>query len=135
MPIVGQANAILRSLHENRRDPTFVFPGRRKGQPITNPQKPLNRVKNNSGVDFRIHDLRRTCATNLGRFKVPRLIIAKILNHADRDITGLHYDRYEYADEKHAALLTWHDFLAITTLQPVRPNSMAEKSMEIFPRP
>jgi integrase len=93
----------------------FVFPGRRKGQPITNPQKPLNRIKQQSGVDFRIHDLRRTCATNLGRLKVPRLVVAKILNHVYRDVTGLHYDRYEYGDEKKIALSKWADCLKPTT--------------------
>jgi integrase len=111
VPIVGEAHSLLATLNANRRDSPFVFPGRRKGQPITNPQKPLARIKRNSKVDFRIHDLRRTCATNLGRLKVPRLVIAKILNHADRDITGLHYDKYEYADERKAALLAWTGFL------------------------
>jgi integrase len=115
VPIVRQTHALLTALNENRRDPVFVFPGRRKGQPITNPQKPLNRIKQQSGVDFRIHDLRRTCATNLGRLKVPRLVVAKILNHVDRDVTGLHYDRYEYGDEKKIALSKWADCLKPTT--------------------
>jgi integrase len=69
VPIVGQAHALLTTLYGNRRDTTFIFPGRRKGQPIANPQKPLARIKKTSGVDFRIHDLRRTCATNLGRLE------------------------------------------------------------------
>jgi integrase len=117
VPIVGQSHALLRSLEKNRVDPLFVFPGRRKERPISNPQKQLSRIKRNSGVNFRIHDLRRTCATNLGRLKVPRLIIAKILNHAEREVTGLHYDLYEYADEKRLALSIWSDYLAQTSGQ------------------
>jgi integrase len=111
VPIVGQAHAILRQLDGNRRDAAFVFRSRRKGQPIRNLQKPLNRIKRSSGINFKVHDLRRTCATNLARLKISRLIIGKLLNHVDHDVTGLHYDRYGYADEKKAALSAWSDVL------------------------
>jgi integrase len=53
-----------------------------------------------------IHDLRRTVATNLGKLGVSRFVIERILNHADRSVTGI-YDRHEYLDEKRAALENW----------------------------
>jgi integrase len=53
-----------------------------------------------------IHDLRRTVGTGLGKLGVSRFIISRVLNHADRTVTGI-YDRYEYLDEKRHALEAW----------------------------
>ena len=40
-----------------------------------------------------------------------RVVIGRILNHADRSITGM-YDRYGYDAEKRAALDLWSERLA-----------------------
>jgi integrase len=78
--------------------------------------------------EWRLHDLRRTMATNLGRLKIPRLHITKVLNHADAGVTPV-YDRFEYFDEKRHALETWAQFLdglvnpqqaRIVSLRPAR---------------
>ena len=37
---------------------------------------------------------------------VPRLHVAKVLNHSGRDITAI-YDRHDYFDEKRDALDLW----------------------------
>ncbi len=54
-------------------------------------------VRNNLGwigvTKFTPHDLRRTCASGLAELGIDRLIVGKILGHADRSITGV-YDRY-----------------------------------------
>ena len=39
-----------------------------------------------------------------------RLVLKKILNHVDDDITGV-YDRYSYDAEKQSAMNTWNDRL------------------------
>jgi integrase len=57
-----------------------------------------------------IHDLRRTAATEMGRLGVSRFIIGKVLNHADRSVTGI-YDRHQYLKEKREALETWASYL------------------------
>lgn len=57
-----------------------------------------------------VHDLRRTCATEMGRLGVSRFTISKVLNHADRSVTGI-YDRHSYLEEKRAALEVWADYL------------------------
>ena len=59
-----------------------------------------------------IHDLRRTVATNLGRLGVSRFVIERILNHADRSVTGI-YDRHEYLNEKKAALDLWSNSISL----------------------
>ena len=37
---------------------------------------------------------------------VPRLVIAKVLNHVEQGVTAV-YDRHSYDGEKRAALDTW----------------------------
>ena len=55
---------------------------------------------------FTPHDLHRTAASHLAAVGVDRFIISRILNHADRDITGV-YDRYGYDKQKRRALERW----------------------------
>ena len=57
-----------------------------------------------------IHDLRWTVGTGLGKLGISRFIIARVLNHADRTVTGI-YDRYEYLNEKRHALDAWGQYL------------------------
>ena len=56
--------------------------------------------------DFRGHDLRRTAASLMTGGGVSRLIVSKILNHAERGVTAV-YDRHSYDDEKRSALDWW----------------------------
>jgi integrase len=65
---------------------------------------------------WRNHDLRRTVATELGRLRVARFIIERVLNHTDRSVTAI-YDRHTYLDEKRAALEQWADHLIEITGQ------------------
>jgi integrase len=62
-------------------------------------------------LDWGVHDLRRTAATEMGRLGIAEFIIAKVLNHASRGITGQVYNRYEYLPEKRHALDTWAAYL------------------------
>jgi integrase len=57
-------------------------------------------------ADFRGHDLRRTAASLMAGGGIPRLVIGKILNHVEKDITAV-YDRHSYDAEKKAALNWW----------------------------
>jgi integrase len=66
---------------------------------------------------WRIHDLRRTVGTGLGKLGTPRFIIARVLNHADRTVTGI-YDRYEYLEEKRKALGEWGEYLESLVRRP-----------------
>jgi integrase len=66
---------------------------------------------------WRLHDLRRTCATELGRIGIARFTIARVLNHADRSITSV-YDKYSYLPEKRHALNAWAQRIAALTSPP-----------------
>jgi integrase len=64
-----------------------------------------------------IHDLRRTVGTGLGKLGISRFIIGRVLNHADRTVTGI-YDRHEYLAEKRHALDAWARYLGNLTAEP-----------------
>ncbi len=55
---------------------------------------------------WRIHDLRRTMATQMRSLGVDRLVVSKLLNHAEAGITKT-YDRYAADPEKAAAMERW----------------------------
>ncbi len=62
--------------------------------------------------------MRRTAATEMARLGVPRFIIGKVLNHADRQRHRKVYDRYEYLKEKRHALESWAEYLDNLTRPP-----------------
>jgi integrase len=53
------------------------------------------------------HDLRRTITTHLRKAKVGQDVCDKLLNHADRGVTAIHYDQYDMLDEKTEAMEKW----------------------------
>jgi integrase len=61
-------------------------------------------------AEWHLHDLRRTCATNLAKLRVDRIVISKVLNHAEREVTAI-YDRHRYDREKRRALDLWGERL------------------------
>jgi integrase len=55
---------------------------------------------------WRLHDLRRTFATQLRSLGVDRVVVSKLLNHAEAGVTKI-YDRYAADPEKAAAMDRW----------------------------
>ena len=55
---------------------------------------------------WHLHDLRRTCASHLRSLGIDRLIVSKLLNHAEGGVTRI-YDRYTADSEKTAAMERW----------------------------
>ena len=55
---------------------------------------------------WRIHDLRRTMATMMTSIGVDRIVVSKILNHAEGGVTRI-YDRNARDPEKTAAMERW----------------------------
>ncbi len=75
-------------------------------------QKMSQRIQKNTGFNFRPHDLRRTCATNLSKLGVDDVTIATILNHSWplRHVTAV-YNRWERLPEMSRALERWGERL------------------------
>ena len=85
----------------------WVFPSpSTNDQPIRYTAKAMARVRERAGVDFVGHDLRRTAASMMASAGVSRIVIGKILNHAEPGVTAV-YDRHSYDPEKRAALGAW----------------------------
>jgi integrase len=61
---------------------------------------------------WRVHDLRRTAATLMTERGVDRLVVSKVLNHAELGVTGKHYDLFDRLPEKRQALDLWGARLA-----------------------
>jgi integrase len=59
--------------------------------------------------DWRIHDLRRTVATNMAMLRVQPQVIEAVLNHKSGIVSGVAaiYNRHAYQDEKREALEAW----------------------------
>lgn len=85
----------------------WVFPSpTQKGRALGYPTiyYAIQRVSDRSDVkNWGSHDLRRTVATLLAEGGVSRLVISKVLNHTERDVTSI-YDRHTYDTEKRQAL-------------------------------
>ena len=106
VPLTAEVLEIIKNLPKPADKPCpYVFPGpQREPHPRHTLQKPLRSLRKTSKVDFRFHDLRRTAATIMTGVGVPRLVVAKILNHVERGITAV-YDRHSYDNEKRRALV------------------------------
>ena len=87
-------------------NPPWVFPSASGLGPLAGIQKAIQRVRRRAGIDFRGHDLRRNAAWNMASMGIPRLVIARILNHVETGVTAV-YDRHSYDREKREALDTW----------------------------
>ena len=57
------------------------------------------------------HDLRRTMTTRLREMKIPLIVCSRLLNHAEKGVTALHYDMYDMLEEKTQAMDAWGDYL------------------------
>jgi len=107
VPLSSHALAIIEQLRPLSWDGEFVFAAPTGGH-IKWLQKMSQRIQKNVGFNFRPHDLRRTCATNLSKLGVDDVTIATILNHSWplRHMTAV-YNRWERLPEMSRALERW----------------------------
>lgn len=61
---------------------------------------------------FQTRDLRRTWKTLTAEAGIDRFVRDLIQQHAKGDTGSKHYDRFEYMDQKRAAMTTWNEWLA-----------------------
>jgi integrase len=109
LPLSTQALAIL--TRQPRRNSTdFVFNDRGyqdwdRGKSALDKRLPI--------APWRLHDLRRTCATQLGELGVQPHHIEAILNHYSGHRSGVAgvYQRAKYSDEMRSALQRWADHI------------------------
>jgi integrase len=67
----------------------YVFPGTGTGGFIVEPRKQMAKVTKASGVEFTVHDLRRSFISIAERLDIPAYSLKKLLNHSgSKDVTG-----------------------------------------------
>lgn len=87
-----------------------------------------DRLDRLSGVTgWRLHDLRRSLATNLIRLKVSSDCVEKILNHKAKGVRGV-YQRWAYREEMQEALLTHEAFIKTITMPGYQPRVTRDSS-------
>ncbi len=109
VPLSKPAVNLLKEIRRRTSDPTYVFPRRGGGAPATASlvRKPMKRIRVEAAlVDVVPHDLRRSAASYMTGMGIPRLTVAKILNHSEAGVTAV-YDRHSYDPEKRRALDAW----------------------------
>lgn len=112
MPVPQQAHEIIRSRMQHNHK--WLFPS------VFNPsthvrnelmQAIVARFCERSGVNkFVPRDLRRTWKTLAGHAGITKTDRDLLQQHSRSDVSSRHYDRYEYLDEKRAAMARWSEW-------------------------
>jgi integrase len=110
VPLSPLARALLEEIARNASGSRWLFGSpRRQDEPIAT-HSVSHAVRNNRerlGIgNATPHDLRRTAASHMTSIGISRLVVSKILNHAEPGVTAV-YDRHSYDGEKRAALAAW----------------------------
>ncbi len=81
---------------------------------------------------WRLHDMRRTAASNMARLRVPPQVLAAVLNHSPGSVQGITaiYNRHSYEAEKRDALDHW----AADLQRIVRPGMGDDNVIALPPR-
>ncbi len=106
VPLSPPAIALLKEVHGLSSFSKWIFPNQKGDFHINTLQRAVERIRRRTGVDFRGHDLRRTAASFMTSMGISRIVVARILNHAERGVTAV-YDRHSYDPEKRQALEAW----------------------------
>jgi integrase len=103
--------AMLTLLGDRRQPhvPVFTIDGKK---PYAGQKRLKAILDRESGIaSWTFHDLRRTASTGMAALHVPQDTIDRVLNHARGALAGT-YNRYQYLDEKRAALQAWSEHIA-----------------------
>jgi len=125
VPLTGLAIEALKRLNSLTGSGEWAFPSPKPtgAAPfVSNPQKAAGRLWGAVGLkgSAHVHDFRRSAATYMVRLGVPRLVVARVLGHADSDVTG-RYDVHAYDREKRRALTKWAAELHRTVTEAASP--------------
>jgi len=122
VPLSPQARSVIDCLLIDRKSSPWVFPSpKNSAVNIENIQKAVQRIRSSTPKDWTGHDLRRTAASYMTGMGISRLVVSKILNHAEQGITAV-YDRHSYDTEKRQALEAWGRKLEEILIEKVRPG-------------
>lgn len=82
-----QFSVVKRRVEESYND--YLFPSKSKAGHLVDPIKQVRKVAEISGINFTLHDLRRTFATIAESLDIPYFALKKLLNHkTNQDVTA-----------------------------------------------
>lgn len=133
VPLSEAAREVLGSMDPIKSNPGYIFTTT-GNSPVSGFTRATNRLRaamagiasGDAGEPveveaFTLHDLRRTAATGMAGLGFPPHVVEAVLNHRSgtrRGVAGV-YNRFNYADEKRAALEAWaRHVLALVEGQP-----------------
>tara|TARA_R110000868_G_scaffold20217_1_gene85781 strand:- start:6533 stop:7168 length:636 start_codon:yes stop_codon:yes gene_type:complete len=105
--------------------PLLLFPARGKDTPFAGWSKAKPDFDKGCPVaHWTLHDLRRTCATNLAALGVPVHVTEKLLNHVSGTTSGIVavYQRHAYIDEMREAIEAWEKRVRMISLKRARKS-------------
>jgi integrase len=109
VPLSTGAVAVLTRLQAVSGNTEWVFPSPAPGneeRPLRAIAKHMRQIVRRSGVEFRLHDVRRTVRTRLAEMGVPENVGEAVLGHALPRLIRT-YNRHEPVPEMRAALEAW----------------------------
>lgn len=107
VPLTKQALAVLSDVDKLNGGGDWIFPSATGDGPVIWIYREHEKLLRAAGVSsFTPHDVRRTVASRLGAMGMGRVVIGKILGHADPSVTAI-YDVHSYDTEKRQALEAW----------------------------
>jgi integrase len=113
IPLPSQAVEILSGLKPNEHGlyfPRWQFPTE-GAEDYASARLVRRYVSETGAIPFEARDLRRTWKTLAGRAGLAKDIRDRLQNHALRDVSARHYDKYDYLPEKRAGMATWSAYL------------------------
>ena len=88
LPLSDFLENLLKSRFENKTN-EYIFPSNSKRGNLIEPKKAVQKVSEQSGVRFTLHDLRRTFITIAESLDIPAYALKRLLNHKDpSDVTA-----------------------------------------------
>ncbi|WP_106418299.1 tyrosine-type recombinase/integrase [Salinicola tamaricis] len=116
VPLNDQAVQVLKPLIElaHMRQTELLFPNRkdyRKPMLLCSQSALVDDFRKRHGVEWQTSWVRRTAKTVLGELQVSRFDRDRLHGHAVQDVSGKHYDRYDYLREKRIAMRLWGEWL------------------------
>jgi integrase len=111
VPVTPIVRAILEACPVDARTPDLVFASPRSGGPVKGWTQLVAKLCEKSGVEFELHDLRRTFRTGLSRLGVDSETAELALGHARTDLEAV-YNRDEMRENIRAGFSKWEQHLA-----------------------
>jgi integrase len=116
VPLSKAALAVLQNVPRIASSP-FVLTTNGGASPASGYSKGKRRLDALLPADipaWRLHDLRRSCASGLARLGINLPVIEKVLNHSSGSFAGIVgvYQKHSFAAEKAQALEAWGSFIA-----------------------